>query len=339
MLKLPFGKYPVFGKDDPEYAYACGRVKALETRLLDKVRFERLATAKDFEDLLKLLQDTDYSKYLNEVHSPADYEIILRRELEKLFTLVSELSVDKTLERDLRITYDFLNIKILVKSVIFEADFSPYYTRYSYYPISVIRFCIESGKLEHVEPFLIKAYEEAIASYYEKKEIYRIDTAVDRVMYEYLTSKTAFEYLRILFNIKADLNNLLTFLRLERLNRLESYGNFSLPGGYLPREVFSKVSDFQTLLHEIRHTVYYDVITPGYQYYLKTGSYVRLERDIASYINGFIRLGGAKDLGVEPLIAYYFKKRNEVGLLRMIMVSKLNDLPKEQILERIPEEV
>lgn len=337
MLKLPFIKYPAFGKDNPEYAYACGRVKALETRLLDRVRFERLATAKDFEDLLKLLQDTEYSKYLNEVHSAADYEIILRRELDRLLVLVSELAVEKTLEKDLRISYDFLNVKILVKSVIFEKDFSQYYSKYSYYPMSVVRFHIESGNVGLLEPFIVKAYEEAVASYYERKEIYRIDTAVDRVMYEYLTSKTAFEYLKILFNIKADLNNLITFLRLERLNRVANYYTFYLPGGYLPQEIFSRVGDFQTLLYELRHTIYYDVLTPGYQYFLKTGSYVRLERDIASYINGFIRLGSSKDLGVEPLIAYYFKKRNEIGLLRMIMVSKLNDLPKEQILERIPE--
>ncbi|MGB9824820.1 MAG: V-type ATPase subunit [Candidatus Hydrothermia bacterium] len=337
MIKLPFTKYPSFGRDDSEYAYACGRIKALETRLLDRVRFERLATAKDLGEVLKLLQDTDYSRYLNELHSPGDYEILLRREFERVLNTVSELALDSQLLKDLKIPYDFLNVKVVVKGLIFEKDFSSSLSKFSYYPGSVLKYVFETGKFELVDPFIAKAFENAISSYYERKEVFRIDAAVDKVMYEYLALSSNFEFIRVFYGVKADFTNLMLYLRLERLGRINQLRVFLVDGGYLPLHLFTKVPDFQTLLNEIRQTVYHDVLASGYQYFLRTGSFIRLERDIFTYLNELIRRGSMRDLGVEPLIAYYFRKKNELNLLRMIMVSKINDLPKEQILERIPE--
>lgn len=337
MLRLPFSKYPSFGVDNPEYAYACGRVRALEPKLMDRVRLERLSTAKDFEDLLKLLQDTEYAKYLNEIHKPSDYEVLLRRENEKLLSLISELAVDPWVEEDLRLPYDFLNVKVYVKSIIFEKDFSSAFSRFSYYPVTLMKHAFEAGKYDTIPGAISRAYENAISSFYERKEIFRIDTAVDREMFKYFCSESRIEFLRIYYSIKADLQNILTCLRLERMGRTGIMKAVLLPCGFLPSELFFKVSDFNALLHEIRQTPYYEVIAPGYAIYQKVGNFVRIERDLANYLNGLIKEASKKDLGVETLLAYYFKKKNEIALLRMIMVSKLNELPRELVLERIPE--
>ncbi|MDI6850657.1 MAG: V-type ATPase subunit [bacterium] len=339
MLRLPFNRYPSFGRDDPEYAYACGRVKALETKLLDRVRFERLATSRDIEELFKMLQDTDYSRYLNEVHKPSDFEILLRRELERLFSLISELSVESALEKDLRLPYDFLNLKILVKSLIFERDFSHTFSKYSYYPASLLKHNLETGKGDMLVKEIYDAYESAISSYYETREVFRIDTAVDNAMYKYFANFSLFEFLRIYYNLNADLKNLISFLRLERMGRLQALKHILLPAGYLPQELFYKVPDFNTLLYEIRHTVYYQVLQPGYVQYQKTGSFVKMEKDVANYFNGLVKEASKKDLSVEVLISYFFRKRSEISLLRMIMVSKVNQLPKELVIDRIPEVV
>lgn len=337
MLKLPFNRYPSFGKDDPEYAYACGRIKALETKLLDRVRFERLATSRDIEELFKMLQDTEYSRYLNEIHKPSDFEILLKKELERLFSLVSELSVEPALERDLRLPYDFLNLKILVKSLIFEKDFSHAFSKYSYYPATLLKHELETGKGDMLMKEIYDAYEYAISSYYETREVFRIDSAVDNVMYGYFANSSFFEFLRIYYNLNADLKNLISFLRLERMGKLQALKHVLLAAGYLPQELFYKVPDFNTLLYEIRHTVYYQVLQPGYAQYQKTGSFVKMEKDVANYLNGLVKEASKKDLSVEVLISYFFRKKYEVSLLRMIMVSKLNQLPKEIVIERIPE--
>ncbi|MGE5197873.1 MAG: V-type ATPase subunit [Deltaproteobacteria bacterium] len=39
--------------------------------------------------------------------------------------------------------------------------------------------------------------------------------------------------------------------------------------------------------------------------------------------------------GPEPLIAYYFAKNNEIGLIRMIILAKLNDVPAAIVKERL----
>lgn len=337
MLKLPFNRYPYFGRDNPEYAFACGKVRALELKLLDRVRFERLSSAADFGELLKLLQDTEYSRYLNEVHKPGDFEVLLRKEYEALLQLVSELAMDSQLEMDLRFPYDFLNVKVYAKSVIFEKDFSRSYSTYSYYPASVLKDAIENGRYDLVHRIILSSFENAFSSYYEKREIFQIDVAVDKEMFKYFCSESRMEFLRVYYNLKADLQNVVTFLRLERMNRLNILMSVLLPGGYLPPSLFGSVRDFDSLLYELRHTPYYEVINPGYFDYQKNGSFVRLERDLDNYFGGLVKEASKKDLGVEPLLSYYFKKKNEISILRMIMVSKINELPKEMILERIPE--
>lgn len=337
MMRLPFTKYPSFGRDNPEYAYACGRVKALETKLFDRVRFERLASSKDIEELFKMLQDTDYSKYLSDVHKPSDFEILLKKENERLLSLISELAVEPSLVKDLRLPYDFLNLKVLVKSLIFERDFSYSYSKYSYYPVTLFKVALESGKGEMLSKEIHDAYESAVHSYYESKEVFRIDAAIDNVMYRYFVNSSGFEFLRVYYSLSADLKNMLSFLRLERMGKLSILKNVLLDAGYLPRELFLKAPDFNTLLYEVRQTVYYQVLQPGYSLYQKSGSFVKMEKDISNYLNGLIKEASKKDLGVEVLISYFFRKKNEISLLRMIMVSKLNQLPKELVIERIPE--
>ncbi len=338
MLTLPFKTYPVFGRDNPEYAYACGRISVLETKLLDRTRIERLASAKDIEEVFKLLQDTDYSRYLNEIHSPGDFEIMLKKDYERLLKTLSELSVEPELERDLRLYHDFLNVKILLKSIIFEKDFSSYFSKFSYYPVSYLKYFLESGKGgEDIVDRIPKAYENAISAYYEKKEIFRIEAEVDKEMYRYYAMDSKYDFLRIYYKINTDVTNLLTFLRLERLGKPQIFKYFYLDVGYLPSEIFEKSVDFASLLHEIRHTVYHSIFYQGFNFYLKNGSFVRVEKDIKTYLNGLVREASKKDLGVEPIFSYYFRKKGEISLLRMIMVSKLNGLTKELILERVPE--
>jgi V/A-type H+-transporting ATPase subunit C len=63
--------------DDVGYAYAVGRIRALETRLLTRERVNRMAEAGNIDELLRLLGETQYAEFLSKVSSPWEYETIV----------------------------------------------------------------------------------------------------------------------------------------------------------------------------------------------------------------------------------------------------------------------
>ena len=62
------------------YAYAIGRIRALEPKLLTFDRLERMADAKTAEAALRILAETEYGSKVSELASPYDYELMLARE-------------------------------------------------------------------------------------------------------------------------------------------------------------------------------------------------------------------------------------------------------------------
>jgi V/A-type H+-transporting ATPase subunit C len=86
-MSVPFIKYPPFGEEDTEYAYAVGRVRALETQLLDNARIERMMDSEDPGELLRILQDTVYGQHISELSDPSDFERMLKKESARAFSV------------------------------------------------------------------------------------------------------------------------------------------------------------------------------------------------------------------------------------------------------------
>lgn len=72
---------------DVRYAFASGRIRALEMKLIGKQRLERLADARDMDDAMRLLSDTVYGVHLEEI-AEVGYNTFLRHEEARLLELV-----------------------------------------------------------------------------------------------------------------------------------------------------------------------------------------------------------------------------------------------------------
>jgi V/A-type H+-transporting ATPase subunit C len=111
-----FIKYPEFSGADSRYAYAGGRIRALETRLLDRHRLERMLDSDSAEAALRSLQDTDYGPHLADVRSPADYEKMLELERKTAYELFRRLCLDEDALSVYFSRFDFHNIRVLAKA-------------------------------------------------------------------------------------------------------------------------------------------------------------------------------------------------------------------------------
>ena len=78
--------------DVMKFTQAMSRIWVLETRLLDKAKIDRMIDAPSANEVLKMMNETEYSNVSTHVKRAEDYEEILSAELSRVYNLVYEIS-------------------------------------------------------------------------------------------------------------------------------------------------------------------------------------------------------------------------------------------------------
>jgi V/A-type H+-transporting ATPase subunit C len=313
-----------------------GRVRALETQLLDNARIERMLDADDPQELLRILQDTPYGVYVSDLSGPLDFERMLGSESKRSFELFSELCLNPRFEAILRAKYDFHNLKVMLKSSVAEQDFSYALLDLGTLGADDLKDIFTREDYASLASHLQSAVERGIEAYYEKRDPQRLDLAVDRAMYGYLTGTSVTNtFLRSYYRLEIDLTNLSTLVRLKVLEREDLLRYAVLDGGFLRIEDYFGDS-LESLPERLFVTPYYFILREGLAQLKSADSFARLERLADEFLYGFLSLASRVDLGPEPLLAFLLKKLYEIKILRMVLVGVLNRAPKEMMRERIP---
>ncbi|MFY9135146.1 MAG: V-type ATPase subunit [Bacillota bacterium] len=105
---------------DDRFAYVSGRIWALEDRMVDRAKFNRLIDAGSPEELVRILSETEYGQGREIV--PERYEEIIDAELVRVHQLIAELSPDPELTGVFRAKHDFHNMKVHLKSRLVKRD-------------------------------------------------------------------------------------------------------------------------------------------------------------------------------------------------------------------------
>jgi len=73
-------------------AYAVGRLRAIEARLLDRSQIERMVDAPSFEAAFIILSETGYEEKVDRLEHAFDFETLLQKELEETRALLMGLA-------------------------------------------------------------------------------------------------------------------------------------------------------------------------------------------------------------------------------------------------------
>jgi V/A-type H+-transporting ATPase subunit C len=249
-----------------DYAFAIGKIRALETRLIKRNIFEEMVAASPIDEALKILSEAgDYPDEVMRIKDSTNLESILKKESEKNTTLVK---------------------KLLLEGELLE-------------PLIWLDNLIES-----------------LESAARCKNIFLIS------------------YLRHFI----DLANIKVSLRMINLARpKDNLAKALFMGGYIGRDKFLKTYDqpLHIFIANFRYTDYAEAVREGTEYFQRQNSFLRLERKVDDYLIGFIKQSKYITFGPEPILAYYLAKQNEIKLIRLVIIGRLNNLPKEEILERL----
>ena len=302
--------------DSMQFLQLIPRIRVYEKKLLDKAQIERMIDANTSEGALKVLQETEYAAFMNEVRRPDDYEILLSNELVRLYKTMYEASPLKEIIDVMALKYDYHNIKVLVKGKILDKDFSQMLIPVGMVGVNDLKSAINGEDFGR----LPKKMEECLRKIFEKFEETNdpqfIDLIADQYLYAHIheiankkniKDKALDRYLTNLI----DLNNVKTLLRAKKQDKnVNFFLDAIVPGGSID------ASKFRSL-------------------YIETSSVSEFEKLIDNHIMSIMKEAKIVTKGLEPVLTYMYVKENEIKQIRTIMVGKLNNITKEVIRERL----
>ncbi|MDD5004985.1 MAG: V-type ATPase subunit [Candidatus Omnitrophica bacterium] len=142
-----------------------------------------------------------------------------------------------------------------------------------------------------------------------------------------------------------DMHNIKSFLRLyvlkEPREKLETEISCE---GFIRKKDFLELYDKEltAFLNRLEY-VHKDCCTLDYTYSLgqaidkavRENSFIALEKSMNDFLINVLKAAKYLGFGPEPVLAYYFAKANEIGLIRMIILAKLNNVSAELLKERL----
>jgi V/A-type H+-transporting ATPase subunit C len=317
------------------FAYAVGRIRALETKLLDNSQLVRISEAADLTEALAKLGETEYAPVVAGLKQPQQFETALNAELGRVARLVRELSGDAPEFQVFLRRYDLQNLKLILKKPTVAA--SGLSSLGLWEPEWLLKRMAE-GDLADFPPEIRQAVEEAQNAFTRNGDGQEIDRVLDSAWFSYgfqiLTagiSPTLTRWLTALI----DLTNLRTFIRLRLIGMTPTdFDRFFIVKGQLSRDSFRELWEQpnEKVSLWLAKTPY-DQISGDQAANLNSLS--RLEREFDNYLLSLMAAAKLNAFGIEPLIAYFLAKEQEVKVLRLILVGKINQVANAEIKERL----
>ncbi|WP_032120828.1 V-type ATP synthase subunit C [Clostridium amazonitimonense] len=317
------------------------RLRVLETRLLDRAKIDRMIDSDSAEDALKVLQESEYSTLMSNVKRAEDYEVILSAELKRVYKMLYDMTPEDSVVDIMSLRYDYHNIKVLIKGKLLEKDFSYMLISVGTLDINKLKYALDNESYRDLNPIMRKAIEEALEDFSTSKNPQKIDIILDKYLFMHqlsLSKDIEDKFLEKYLKYLIDLTNIKTLLRVKKQQNTRDFlNNTIIEGGYVDRDRLNSLynDSVENIAGKLAFTDYSEVLKAGIEAYSKTGSINLFEKLSENFIMNFMKKAKYISFGLEPLIAYIYAKENEIKLIRIIMVGKLNNIPSEVIRERL----
>ncbi len=328
---------------DSRYAYAVGRIRVLETRLLDMSKLGRMVEAGSAEEALRILGETEYADLVSRAAGPHDYAKVTAGEITRVYSLMKKLLPDEALVDLFLIKYDIHNMKVALKAHFQGRNFDHLAIDAGLVPAKLIPYVCQQEKISGVPPEYYAFAGAASLAYDESKDPKVIDLVLDRMQYSHtqaMAEKHGYAFLARLFATQVDLANIKSLIRTKRLGRGRDFLTENLlAGGTMAQTVFldALTEDWPAIIGRFSSSPYRAVVEQGIGSLLESRGLTMLEKLSDAFQAELSRTVRFQAFGPEPVINYILAKENEVRNIRIIMLGKLNGVPNHEIRERLRE--
>ena len=328
--------------DRMDYGQSVVTIRVLEKRLLTRNRLERMIEAETPEEVLKLLGETEYSQDMADIQGSQDYETMLKRETERVFSIVRSMVKNTAIVDILSLKYDYHNLKVLLKSKITGKDFSSLLMQAGTIDTAKFKtkFELQSNDLPQE---ILDAINEVQKDFEENHDPQRIDILVDKHYFKNLSRlakeidvKVITDYVEGLI----DFQNMITLFRVKKQNRDARFLETVIfeCGTISKNKIVESINDnTDTILNKFKKEKLGIYLTKGLEVFSETKRLSELEKISDNYLMELNKESKYVVFGPEPLFTYLVAKEREINAIRMIMVSKINNISSDKIRERLRE--
>ncbi|MBT9141798.1 MAG: V-type sodium ATPase subunit C [Dehalococcoidia bacterium] len=327
--------------NNDRYAYAVGRIRAMETRLLDRGKIDRMVEAKSAEEALNVLGESEYGEYLADLGSVHQFEKMLDAELRRIYVELRKFSPEPGLINLFAKKFDYHNLKVLIKAnKLAEKRDELLVSEVGNIPIAEMIRAVSDDDYRNLPSLMRQAAEKLSELLRLEPDPQLVGLLLDRAMYEELEDEVDAQkssFLKGYFTRLVDLLNIKTYLRVRRANRPKEFLlKALLPNGNVNmNKLVQLVEPLEVLVDRLMFSAYAHVVEEGVQTYQKTDTLTRYEKLADDHLIKYAKQAKYVTFGPEPIIGYLLAKENEIKMIRIIMVGKINQLPTEEIKERL----
>ncbi len=306
------------------YPYAVGRVRALETRVIDESKWSRLHECTE-KEALRLILDAGYGKQDSE-----DIEQIISYEQAQVREEIFELTPDVEITNLFYLQYDAHNLKILLKSRLLKSEPQDDMFERGIFDVDVLKSCVENYDYSMLpNPLgaeLSKLEEDLSQEHWRNPRLVSaaVDSAIFSHRFSILNKKKnplALKY----FTAQVDFLNILSMLRARALQWNEGQIRpMLLCGGEID---ISKLLSALEVADEALGGILssgsnWFVISPAIEEFISSGSAVQAE---STFTDELIRVAQSErydSFGIGPIVSYMLLRDNEALKLRELFASK-----------------
>ena len=329
-----------------DFGYAIGRIRVLETRLLNQNEVERMLAASDAKEAYRILNELDYANHVGDIEKVENFQAVINAGLLDSKQILSEICPDPEVLLLLWLAYDIHNCKVLLKARLRQKALEDVQSILSDLGAIKIAKLVEVIFAEQLVAFgLGPDYDQLLYQHLGKarkvltKEggLQAADLIMDKAYFELakaIVQQKQNSFLQEYLNHVIDLHNIGLILRIAVAG--EGLGPFSaafIEGASFARGVFEQLSQKSPaeIVEALKNTAYGEMLIKTREDLSQHASFLELERQMYNHRIHFIRRAKLIAFGPEPIVAYFWTKLNNAQIIRLIMIGKLNGIPAEKI--------
>lgn len=313
-----------------EYIYAVARIRFKETKLLSDADLSALLAAKDPDSVMRLLHDKGWGD-----NTDSRPEELLAIEEKKLWDFVSETVEDLSTLDFLRVSNDFHNLKVAVKSITRDVKPDGMLLYDAVTDPDELYQTVKSREYGELPAFLQDVAQEAMTTLLQTSDGQLCDIIIDKACMEYvygLGKESDNDLIRLyceLFvaasDIKIALRSAKTKKKLDFIRRAMAACD-SLDTDRLSE---AAVEGTDAVLAYLGTTEYRDAADA------LSVSASAFEKWCDDYLTAAMKPQKWEPFGIGPIVAYIIARQNEIKAVRMILSAQANGLSEQTIKERL----
>ena len=325
--------------NDMDYLFLCGRLRAMERKLLSSEKIDRMLEAEDLADAAKVLADCGYPE-VSEVNVDS-INAMLSSHRDQVYSDLYLFAPDSRVIDVFRVKYDYHNAKVILKAEAKGIDGSSLLVNTGLVKPEVLEASIRTGEYNGLAGSLRESVAKAREVLGATKDPQLCDFVLDSAYFKdmkTLADDAESDFLKGYVAALVDCANLKSLVRTLRMGKdveflkgvLFEGGNVdtgriinSVNSGNGATEVFA-ISEFAAAAAEGDKAI-------------SVGSLTEFEKLCDNAVMAYVKKAKYITFGEASLIAYLAASESDFTAVRIIMTGRLANLDTEIIRERLRE--